>query len=175
MTRKSLSDILREGDRETLSRAWDEAKAADDYGEPIPAGEYVCHLVAANLFNAKTKGTPGVKLAFKVIEGEHTGRRVWHDCWLTGLALPQTKRDLLKLGIERLEQLDSPLPPGIRCAVRVAFRQDDHGNPFNRVKTFTVVDIDPPEQDAFAPLDAPGPAPQPEAADASAGGSNDRS
>ena len=167
MTRKSLSDILHEGDRESLSRQWDEAKAADDYGTPIPAGEYVCHLVAADLFNAQTKGTPGVKLAFKVIEGQHTGRRVWHDCWLTGPALPQTKRDLLKLGVKRLEQLDSPLPQGIRCEVQVAFRREDYGNPFNRVKTFTVVGIDPPEQDPFAPADTPEP---PEAA---AGGGND--
>ena len=73
-------------------------KPAENYGTPLPPGEYICHLTAADLFNAKTKGTPGVKLAFKVIQGEHAGRFVWHDCWFTGAAMPQTKRDMLKLG-----------------------------------------------------------------------------
>jgi len=111
MTRKSLSDILHNSDRESLSRAWDETKAAEDFA-PLPAGEYVCHAIAADPFNAKLKGTPGVKLAFRVIEGEHVGRQVWHDCWLTPAALSQTKRDLGKLGITALEQLEKPLPPG---------------------------------------------------------------
>jgi hypothetical protein len=71
-----------------------------------------------------------------------------------------------------LEQLERPLPPGIRCVVRVALRKDDDGNPFNRVKTFSVVGIDPPETDAFAPTDAPGPAPDPQTAAGAAGGSN---
>ena len=31
MARKSLSDILRNGDRENLSRAWGETKAAEDF------------------------------------------------------------------------------------------------------------------------------------------------
>jgi hypothetical protein len=100
-----------------------------------------------------------VKLAFKVIDGEHVGRRVWHDCWLTPAALAQSKRDLLKLGIDRLERLEQPLPQGIRCVVRVTLRKDDDGNPFNRVKTFTVVGIDEPEKDAFAPGDALEPPP----------------
>jgi hypothetical protein len=169
--RKNLSDILANGDRESLSRAWGEAKAADDYGTPLDPGDYVCHLVAADLFNAQTKGTPGIKLAFRVIEGEHAGRRVWHDCWLTPAALPQTKRDMLKLGIDRLEQLESPLPPGIRCAVRVALRKDDDGSQYNRVKTFAVVGIDEPPAEPFAPADVPtGPEPQPLADAATAGG-----
>jgi hypothetical protein len=159
MARKSLSDILLNGERESLSRAWGETKAAEDYGTPLPASDYTCHLVSADLFNAQTKGTPGVKLAFKVIDGEHVGRRVWHDCWLTPAALAQSKRDLLKLGIDRLERLEQPLPQGIRCVVRVTLRKDDDGNPFNRVKTFTVVGIDEPEKDAFAPGDALEPPP----------------
>lgn len=157
MARKSLSDILRNGDRENLSRAWSEAKTADEYGTPLPVGEYICHLTAADFFNAKTNGTPGVKLAFKVIQGEHAGRFVWQDCWLTGPAMPQTKRDLLKLGIDRLERLEQPLPPGIRCAVRVVLRKDDQGNEFNRVKTFAVLGIDEPQKDPFAPAEGPAP------------------
>jgi hypothetical protein len=173
MTRKSLSDILRNGEREGLARAWGETEAAEELGSPLSAGDYTCHLVAADPFNART-GTPGVKLAFKVIEGEHAGRRVWHDCWLTEAALPQTKRDLGQIGVNRLEQLESPLPPGIRCAVHVALRRDDDGNAFNRVKTFTVVGIDSPPVDPFAPSDPTGPEPTPQAVVNSAGGDDDR-
>jgi len=152
MARKSLSDILHNGERENLSRAWGETQAAEDFA-PLPAGEYACHVIAADPFNAKTKGTPGVKIAFKVIEGDHQGRQVWHDCWLTPAALSQSKRDLGKLGVTSLEQLERPLPPGIRCRVKVTLRKDDEGNEFNRVKRFEVVGIDTPEVDAFAPTD----------------------
>jgi hypothetical protein len=113
-------------------------------------------------------------LAFKIIEGEHVGRQVWHDVWLTPAALAQTKRDLGKLGVTTLEQLERPLPPGIRCKVKLNLRRDDDGTEYNRVKTFTVVGIDGPERDAFAPADTPGPAPKPPTADGSAGGSDDR-
>lgn len=154
--RRMLSDILHGSDRDRLQDAWNETQAAEDFA-PLPGGEYVCYAVAADPFNAKTKGTPGVKIAFKIIEGEHTGRQVWHDCWLTPAALSQTKRDLGKLGIMALEQLERPLPPGIRCQVRVVLRRDDDGAEHNRVKSFAVVGIDEPEQDAFAPIDNPEP------------------
>jgi hypothetical protein len=171
MTRKSLSDILRNGDRENLSRAWDETEAAEEFS-PLPSGDFVCRLIAADPFNAKTRGTPGVKLVFRVIEGEHKGRQIWHDCWLTPAALAQTKRDLVKLGVSSLEQLERPLPPGIRCRVKVVLRKDDDGAEFNRVRRFEVIGIDEPERDAFAPQDAPGLTPQ--AAEQSAGGEHDR-
>ena len=58
--RKSLSDILREGDRQSLSRAWGETQAAEDFA-PLPAGEYVARIVGGELFTSKTKGTAGVQ------------------------------------------------------------------------------------------------------------------
>ena len=63
------------------------------------------------------------------------------------------KRDLAKLGVTALEQLERPLPPGIRCRVKLTLRNDDDGSEYNRVKTFEVVGIDPPEVDPFAPAD----------------------
>ncbi|MGO8691872.1 MAG: DUF669 domain-containing protein [Thermoguttaceae bacterium] len=175
MTRKSLSDILRNGERESLSRAWGETQAAEDFA-PLPSGEYVARIVGAELFTSKTKGTAGYKLGFRVLEGDHQGRQFWHDVWLTPAALPMAKRDLAKLGVTALEQLERPLPPGIRCRVKLALRKDDEGSEYNRVKTFLVEGIDPPEVDAFAPADgAPsgsGPARQSQDADGSAGGPN---
>jgi hypothetical protein len=171
--RKSLSDILLNGQRESLTRAWGEAKAAEDFA-PLPPGEYVARIIAGELFTSKTKGTAGYKLAFRVLEGDHQGRHFWHDVWLTPAALPMAKRDLAKLGVTALEQLERPLPPGIRCNVKLSLRRDDDGSENNKVKRFDVIGIDPPETDAFAPMDAPGPAPQPLAAAQTAGGDDDR-
>jgi hypothetical protein len=74
--------------------------------------------VSGELFTAK-RNTPGYKLSFQVIEGEHARRRFWHDLWLTEAAMPMTKRDLLKIGVKSVEQLEQPLPVGIRSTQRL--------------------------------------------------------
>jgi hypothetical protein len=151
--RKKLSDILQQdSDRTRLQQAWDATTAAEDFA-PLPAGEYSCRVLAGELFNAKQRGTPGYKLTFEVAEGEHAGRRVWHDLWLTAQALPMTKRDLAKLGVTSVEQLERPLPGGILAKVKVALRRDDDGGEHNKVRTFEAVGVEPP--DPFAPADAP--------------------
>jgi hypothetical protein len=151
MQRKKLTDVLQGNDRERLNRAWDTTKAATDF-EPLPTGEYVARVVQGALTTAKT-GTLGYKLTFEVLEGEHAGRRFWYDLWLTEPAMPMSKRDLSKLGVTSLDQLDTPLPRGIRCKVQVTFRQEDDGRKYNRVKSFEVISIDKPERDPFAPAE----------------------
>jgi len=89
-----------------------------------------------------------------VLEGDYAERRFWLDVWLTEAALPMAKRDLGKLGVTSLAQLEQPLPAGIRCRVKLAVRKDDDGNEFNRVRSFEVVGLDEPEPDAFAPESA---------------------
>ena len=165
MTRRSLSDILAAGDRDRLDDAWDRTEAAEDF-VPLPSGEYVARIIAGELFTARTKGTPAYKLAFRVLEGQHEGRQFWHDIWLTPAALPMAKRDLGKLGVTSLEQLESPLPPGIRCQAKLALRRDDDGTEYNRVRSFEVVGIDSPEDDAFGPDNTDTASPQSEGTDA---------
>lgn len=150
--RKRLTDILRGDGAARLQTAWAATEAAQDLG-PIPAGEYDCRVIAGELVNSRSRGTPGYKLTFEVIDGEHKGRRVWHDVWLSEAALPLAKRELSRLGIMSLEQLEAPLPQGIRCAVKVVLRRDDDGGEYNRVKSFEVVGIDEPAVDPFAPTD----------------------
>jgi len=168
MRRKSLSDILRNGERETLARAWGETQAAKDFA-PLPSGEYVARIVGGELFASKRAGTPGYKFAFRVLEGEHLGRQFWHDIWLTPAALPMAKRDLGKIGVTTLDQLEAPLPRGIRCRVKLALRRNDDGNEYNRVRSFEAIGIDEPERDPFTPSEAAAP----QAADGSAGGGRD--
>jgi len=149
--RRRLTDILNNGNGTSLTEAWDRTVPAQDF-QPLPAGTYSARVVAAELFNAQS-GTPGYKLAFKVLDGEHAGRHFWHDIWLTPPALPMAKRDLGKLGITHIEQLEQPLPLGIRCQVKLALRREDDGAEYNRVRRFDVVgiDADPCADADFAP------------------------
>ena len=150
--RKSLSDILRNGDLDKLAAAWQATAAADDFA-PIPAGEYECRIISGEPFESKGR-TPGYKLTLEVAGGEYAGRRVWHDIWLTTAALPMAKRDLGKLGVSDLSQLSQPLPRGILLRVKVVLRNQDDGTAYNRVRSFEVAGNDPPDE--FAPKpDAP--------------------
>jgi hypothetical protein len=146
------SDIIRRNERESLSKAWDASKPAEEFG-PLPTGVYVAHIIGGELAKAGT-GAPGYKLTFRVAEGDYAGRRFWHDLWLTPGAMPLAKRDLLKLGVTSLEQLDSPLPRGIRCRVKLALHTDDNGRQYNRARSFEVIGRDAPEQGPFAPQEA---------------------
>jgi len=130
-----LTDILSESDQSSLASAWDSTEPAKDFA-PLPAGEYVARIIAGEPETSRTKQTPGYKLTFKVLEGEHTGRQFWHDIWLTPAAMSMAKRDLGKLGVTSLEQLDQPLPGGIRCKVKLALRREDDGRERNRVVQF---------------------------------------
>jgi hypothetical protein len=145
--RKKLSDILRGSDRDTLARQWNETEAAKDL-EPLPTGEYVFRILSGELFTSK-QGTPGYKLTLEVIQGEHEGRRCWHDVWLTDPALPMAKRDLGKIGVTDLEQLERPLPPGILIRAKIALRKNDDGTEHNRVVRFEPAGVE--RGDAFEP------------------------
>ena len=145
-----LSDILN-GSSGGFNDAWNNTQAAGDFG-PVPRGEYVCHVTKGELESSRLNRTPGYKVEFTVIEGEFKGRKLWLDCWLTPAALAQSKRDLGKLGIASPEQMEYPLPRGIRCKVTVVLHADDNRIERNRVRSFVVIGIDKPEADAFAPL-----------------------
>lgn len=157
--RRRLTDILNNGGADQLRTQWEQTEAAGDFA-PLPAGTYEAHVESVQLFNAKT-GTPGVKIQFRVCDGEHIGRFVWHDAWLTPAALPQTKRDCAKMGLTTLDQLENAnvLPGRIRCKLRVALRREDDGTEYNKVRSFDVVSIDEPAADAFAPADDGGDTP----------------
>lgn len=148
--RAKLTDILKAA-APSLTNAWNRKEAADDFS-PIPTGTYVARLLDGELNNARS-GTPGYKLSFRILEGEHEGRRFWHDVWLTEAALPMAKRDLAKIGIKKLEQLEQPVPKGIRVEVNLALRRDDDGNEFNRVRSFKVLGVDNFQDKEFPPVD----------------------
>jgi hypothetical protein len=144
-----FSDILQENNLADLERAFRECKAADNLA-PLPSGTYEAHIIDGTLGTSRSKGTPFYKLTFRVCDGEHKGRRFWHDVYLTAPAMPLAKRDLAKMGIQRLEQLQQPLPQGICCRVKLALRSHDDGTQYNHVSAFDVIRYDKPEIDPFA-------------------------
>ena len=150
----TLTDILSNGGFDDFNNSWNSTEAAGEF-EPLPAGKYTCRVESGEL-DTSAKGTPTYKLVFLVLKGpddgtDYCGRKLWHDLWLTPAALPMSKRDLAKLGIDSPDRMEQPLPAGIRCLVRLALRRGDDGLAHNRVRSFEVVGIDPPEPDAFAP------------------------
>jgi hypothetical protein len=145
--RKKLSDILQDK-RDSLSRLYQATAAAAEYA-PLPPGTYIFRIVSGELFTSKKNSTPGYKLRLEVTEGGYVGRHAWTEFWLTPAALPMTKRDLQKIGVTNLEQLEQPLPSGILIRGKLALRHDDDGNESNRLVRFECVGIEPP--DAFAP------------------------
>lgn len=149
--RKRLSDILHGERCEDLYQTWSQTDVAAEFA-PLPGGTYEAHIASGEPFNSK-QGTPGYRLSFKVCDGPHAGRMFWSELWLTPAALPMTKRDLLKIGIDTPDKMDRPLPQGIRCKCKVTLRRDDDGNEWNVLKRFDVIGIDKPEADPFAPTD----------------------
>lgn len=139
--RRRLVDILNGESRDDLARRFTETEAAPEFA-PIPKGTYSAEVSTGELTNSGT-GTPGFTLGFTISDGEHKGRRLWHTLWLTPAAMPMTKRDLAKLGIVSLDQLERPVPPGILCQLTVVVRTDDDGEASNRVTRYEVVEIRP--------------------------------
>jgi hypothetical protein len=136
--RKNLADVLG-GARADLARQFEETEVAGDLA-PLPRGTYRCRVTGGELVTSKS-GTPGFALTFTVDDGEHRGRRLWHNVWLTPAAMPMAKRDLGKLGVTSLDQLDRPLPAGFVCDVAVVVRADDDGTERNRVVTFGAAEV----------------------------------
>lgn len=151
--RPRLGEIAR-GGLESLKAQFASAQAVAS--DPLPAGIYRCLAAEGRLFTSQVNCTPGYKLTWQVVEGPHTGRRLWQDLWLTPDALGRTKYDLLALGITELEQLEQSLPPGLIADVVVTLRSGDDGVQFNRVRSFCVLPTAAPGDDFAPPPDMDG-------------------
>lgn len=143
------------GNFDNIFNGWDEVQAAEDFGTPLPVGKYVCVWKKGELATNK-KGTPSYKLTFEVETGEHAGRKLWNDIWLTPASRTIAKRDLSKLGIsDPREQLSQPIPRWLRVAVWVGHQKDESGTERSSVTRFEVLEKFEPEADPFAPQDEP--------------------
>src|SRR4051812_43509253 len=78
-------------------KQFQEAEAAPT--GPLPAGAYPCVCTDGRFARSKVKGTPSYKLKFEVADGEHKGRLLWHDCYLTAAAVKHSKGTLAAFGV----------------------------------------------------------------------------
>ena len=123
--------------------------------EPIPPGKYEVDVLRSELKRAKT-GTPLYRLSLSVHDGEHAGRKLWRDYFLTENAVAISRRELARLGIESSAQMRQPLPVGLIALAVVGIEQDDRtGERRNTVVSVTKLRIDPPAADPFAPKGGP--------------------
>lgn len=130
------------------AKAWEAAAPADDR-MPLPAGVYRLRLREAGLSKSRDKGTPSFKLTLEVVDGDHAGRLVWSDLWLTPRALPMTKRDLSKLGLavpekaaEALRVLRSAKLPAVLLEAHVLLKRSDTGSEWNELRSFKVLGVE---------------------------------
>lgn len=153
MNRPKLSDILHSDAKRRLEETWGSTQAAKEFAV-VPRGEYLLRLADGRLATSRQRGTPSFKAIFEVVDGEHSGQRIWHDFYLTEAAIPGTKRDLAKLGITDLEQLDGPVPQGIIIRAKVSVRRNDKDEEVNVIRSFQLEGIEEQKPDAFAPKEA---------------------
>lgn len=66
--------------------------------EPLPQTWYHFGVVKAEYGVSSKKRTPYMKLSCLVLDGEHKGRYVFHDFWLTKKSLPFNKGLLYAMG-----------------------------------------------------------------------------
>jgi len=122
-----------------LAAIWRDTPAAPELG-PIPAGRYEAEIIAGALTQHPRTGTLAYKLTFRISHGPHTGRKVFHDIYLTPNSAAFAKRELGKLGVVALRDLERPLPSlPIACVVQVVTHTSDAGAQFNRVQRFRVI------------------------------------
>lgn len=118
--------------RSGLAADFDNAESAERLA-PIPAGEYQARAVDARLDESR-KGTPFFGMRLEIVAGEHTGRRLLAKWYLSGAAMPYSKRDLAALGITSFAMLRQGCVPRGLVRLRVALRAGDDGGQYNEVK-----------------------------------------
>jgi len=136
---KRIIDVADADTVAQLKDAWGSCEATPESSPLLPAGEYLALAVHGELMKAKT-GTAGYRIVFRVTEGDYVRRTFKHHLWLTENAMWITKRDLEKLGLTQLEQLEEPLPSGLVCKVKLSTNCPEGGTKYNYVEDFTVMD-----------------------------------
>lgn len=97
-----------------MDQAWAGTEAAapgaSQFG-PLPRGaEVKVFVLEQNCARVGQNETAVCKVTFEVAEGEHVGKRIWHDFWVTMKNIGYLKRDLgiLSWKGEKISQLMDP-------------------------------------------------------------------
>lgn len=126
-----------------MDELWGGTNAADDKGfEPLPTGKYKAICNSARL-DQNDNGKHLIKYEFTVLSGDHEGRKVWNNSYLTPKALPYAKRDLQSLGVNTdvpFSRLPFELEAVIDKTVELSLGLDTYGDkPRNKVKSMRLL------------------------------------
>lgn len=135
---------------DNVGKLFDSTAPAPAVPECIPKGQYEADWIGIRIGESST-AKPRITLTFEVIEGEFSGKKVWIDLYLTDKAMPRTKRELAKLGIESSADWLLPVPRWIRCSLRVVVETGDDKKQRNKIADFKVISFDQELPDPFSP------------------------
>ncbi len=139
-----------------LSRLFNTTSGADSldflFNQPaadvLPHGVYVVELTRGALGQSKN-GTARYEIRARIFEGEHIGRTLFDDFYLTPSAWWKSGPMLKKLGINSPEQCRRDLPPGLLARVKLTI--DEHeGTRRNKIADLTLIGRKPDEGPAPA-------------------------
>jgi hypothetical protein len=91
---------------------------------PLPAGWHACEFIRGGVGQSKN-GKQRFELRAKLTEGEHAGRVVYDDFYLTPAAWWKSKPILDKLEIKSPGRVRRGLPPGLLGRVRLVIEERD--------------------------------------------------
>lgn len=97
-------ELSREEIRAAANKFFEENFKLEEEKRPeqreIPNGRFRCKIISTKFFNSSQKGTPGLKLTFRIIQGEYEGGLLWYDIWLTPKCRTRNGKHYGELGIE---------------------------------------------------------------------------
>lgn len=118
--------------------------------EVLPAGVYAVELTRGGLGKSKS-GKDRYELRARVGDGEHVGRTLFDDFYLTPSAWWKSGPLLKKLGITSPEQCRRDLPTGLLARVRLTIEEHD-GTRRNKIADITLIGRKPDDDTGAAPV-----------------------
>jgi hypothetical protein len=106
----------------------------------LPPGTYTGTLIASRIVRSLRTKNVGVMLLWE-IPRQVRAKRVWRTLWLSPAALPRTKRELARLGVRTLADLDNdpPVRPGALCRLVIAGKTSSDGCYESRIVSWEVL------------------------------------
>jgi hypothetical protein len=130
VSRPNQNDIL----NAQLKKMKDVAPAPD-LDEPVKRGKYEARVFDLNFGMFGENETPGIRVCFKILQGDYAGRYLRKTVWLTDRASALASRDLGKLGITSADDINNPELKTYLFEIRVVVNEND----YNEVTGFKVI------------------------------------
>jgi hypothetical protein len=118
-----------------------------------PPGDYAVKCTKAEIIKSSEKGTPGLALTFKILQGEHQGGELSDRLWLTPKSLWRVRQTLEAMGMKvpsKAVQIDTSSFVGKSLAVTLDDEEYEEKIYSRVVDTFLLADLEGLESDEDA-------------------------